>query len=77
MTPGLNAIGNAIGNATRVDASRVLPLFIKTRPQAVRGMSMFAQSMGAIRDSGEYMDAELMAARIAACAPPAGLEPAT
>jgi len=63
MTPGLNAVGNA----TRVEASRVLPLFIKTRPQAVRGMSMFAQSMGAIRDSGEYMDAELMAARIAAC----------
>ena len=53
--------------ADRVDARRVLPCFVKTRPQAVRGMSQFAQSMGNIRDSDEYIDAELMAARIAAC----------
>ncbi|MCF4114693.1 MULTISPECIES: phage portal protein [Dethiosulfovibrio] len=53
--------------AVRVDAGRVLPMFVKTRPQAVRGISQFAHVMGNIRDSGEYMDAELMAARIAAC----------
>ncbi len=53
--------------AVRVPAERVFPLFLKTRPQAVRGMSQFAHVMGNIKDSGEYMDAELMAARVAAC----------
>ncbi len=53
--------------AIRVPADHVFPLFMKTRPQAVRGMSQFAHVMGNIRDSGEYLDAELMAARVAAC----------
>ena len=51
----------------RISADRILHLFIKKRPQQVRGMSYFAPIMGRVRDMDEYLDAELMASRIAAC----------
>lgn len=56
------------GGATkRVPSWQVIHLFNKFRPRQVRGISEFAATMTAIKDLGEYMEAELVAARIAAC----------
>ncbi len=55
------------GKTKRIPAWQVMHLFQKTRPRQVRGMSEFAATMTAIKDLGEYMEAELVAARIAAC----------
>ena len=55
------------GKTKRVPANQVIHLFQKTRPRQTRGMSEFAATMNAIKDLGEYMEAELVAARIAAC----------
>jgi lambda family phage portal protein len=51
----------------RVPAERVIHIFSKNRPTQVRGISDLASSMDAIRDSGEYLEAERVKARIAAC----------
>lgn len=53
-------------NIVRVEASRAIHSFWKTRPQQLRGISGFAGSMERVRDIGEYIDAELKAARAAA-----------
>jgi lambda family phage portal protein len=50
----------------RVPAEHVLHSFDKTRFQQVRGISGIAGSMERVRDIGEYIDAELKAARVAA-----------
>ncbi|BBB91047.1 MAG TPA: phage portal protein [Methylomusa anaerophila] len=54
-------------NSIRVPAERVIHLFSKHRPTQVRGISELASSMDSIRDSGEYLEAERVKARIAAC----------
>lgn len=51
----------------RIKAERVIHLFNKIRPTQVRGISDLASSMDSIRDSGEYLEAERVKARIAAC----------
>lgn len=54
-------------NSKRVTADKVLHLFNKTRPSQVRGISELARVMQRIRDVGEYLEAEVVAQRIAAC----------
>lgn len=51
----------------RVEAQRVMHLFGKTRPTQVRGISQLARSMDRMRDTNEYLEAERVKARIAAC----------
>lgn len=51
----------------RVAADRVIHLFRKDRPSQVRGISELAIIMQRIRDTGEYLEAEVVAQRIAAC----------
>ncbi|MBP2665883.1 MAG: phage portal protein, lambda family [Firmicutes bacterium] len=53
--------------SVRVPADKVMHLFSKYRPTQVRGISELASSMDSIRDSGEYLEAERVKARIAAC----------
>lgn len=48
-------------------ADKVHHLFFKMRPQQVRGVSVFTSIISLIRDIGEYMDAKVIAAKIAAC----------
>jgi lambda family phage portal protein len=50
-----------------VPAKDVIHLFEKIRVNQVRGISELVQVMDAIRDTEDYLDAELTAARIAAC----------
>lgn len=49
------------------DAKNILHLFFKVRPQQIRGVSLFTSIIRRIRDVDEYMDAKVIAARIAAC----------
>jgi len=51
----------------RVEAERVIHLFGRRRPQQIRGVSELAGVLMRIRDAGEYIDSELVAARVAAC----------
>lgn len=53
--------------STFYDAKDVLHLFFKVRPQQIRGVSLFTSVIRRIRDVDEYMDAKVIAARIAAC----------
>ncbi len=55
------------GKSIRVPASDVIHLFNKKRPSQIHGLSELAIVMNRIRDTGEFIDAELVAARIAAC----------
>lgn len=50
----------------RLPADEVLHLFLRTRLTQVRGISELAPVMRRMRETGEYLDAELVAARIAA-----------
>jgi len=54
-------------NSKRVTADKVIHMFKKTRPSQVRGISEMARVMQRIRDVGEYLEAEVVAQRIAAC----------
>lgn len=56
-----------LSDSTRYDAKDILHLFFKMRPQQIRGVSVFASIIRRIRDVDEYMDAKVIAARIAAC----------
>ncbi len=58
---------NLLSSAERFDAKDVLHLYFKMRPQQVRGVSVFTSIIRRIRDVDEYMDAKVIAARIAAC----------
>jgi lambda family phage portal protein len=58
---------DATGRTQRVPAWQVMHLYNKFRPRQTRGISEFAHTMMAIKDLGEYMEAELVAARVAAC----------
>ncbi|MCM0759600.1 phage portal protein [Sporomusa sphaeroides DSM 2875] len=51
----------------RIQANEIIHLFPVTRSTQVRGMSALASSMESIRDTGEYLEAERVKARIAAC----------
>lgn len=51
----------------RIPAKDVIHMYPRHRPTQVRGVSPLASSMGAIRDAGEYLEAERVKARIAAC----------
>lgn len=53
--------------SVRIPEDRVVHLFSKTRPTQVRGISELASSMDSIRDAGEYLEAERVKARLAAC----------
>lgn len=55
------------GDSVRVDAQEVIHLWHRKRASQVHGVSELAAIMRRAKDSGEYLDAELMAARIAAC----------
>ncbi len=48
-------------------AENVHHLFFKVRPQQIRGVSLLTSIINLIRDIGEYMDAKVIAAKIAAC----------
>lgn len=61
-TPLYNA-----GNSIKVPADQIIHLFNKKRPSQIHGLSELAIVMNRIRDTGEFIDAELVAARIAAC----------
>lgn len=54
-------------SAERYPAKDILHLMFKSRPQQIRGISAFTSIMRRIRDVDEYMDAKVVAARIAAC----------
>jgi len=59
--------GLQIYGAKRVPADEVIHLFNKTRAQQVRGISELAQVLDTIKSTDDYKEAELIAARIAAC----------
>ena len=59
--------GYFAAKSIRIPAERMIHIFNKTRPTQVRGISELASSMDSIRDSGEYLEAERVKARIAAC----------
>nr|MDD4601464.1 phage portal protein [Negativicutes bacterium] len=59
--------GFSTHKSIRIEAQRVIHLFSKTRPTQVRGISQLARSMDRMRDTNEYLEAERVKARIAAC----------
>lgn len=56
-----------ITNSIRIEAQKVIHLFKKTRPAQVLGITEFAGVMKRIRDISDYVEAEIIAQRIAAC----------
>lgn len=50
----------------RVPADRVIHLYPKHRPTQVRGVSMLASTINRLKDTEEFLEADLVAARIAA-----------
>jgi lambda family phage portal protein len=56
-----------VGTSTPIKADRIIHLYSKIRPSQIRGVSELAQVMIRMRETGEYLDAELVAAKIAAC----------
>ena len=59
--------GLEILDPRRIPADQVIHLFHKTRVGQVRGIPEIVQVMEDIKDTDDYLDAELVAARIAAC----------
>lgn len=51
----------------RVERRNLIHLLVKRRGRQTRGVSAVAAVLQRIRDTGEWIDAELMASRIAAC----------
>lgn len=51
----------------QVPASQILHLWTKNHPDQIRGISDLAVSIKRIKDTDDYLDAETVAARIAAC----------
>jgi len=54
-------------DAIRVDAKKVMHLFKKRRPQQTRGISELHRIMTRLKETGRYLDAELLCREIAAC----------
>jgi lambda family phage portal protein len=59
--------GLTIYDPKRIPAEQVIHLYHKTRVGQVRGIPEIVQVMEDIKDTDDYLDAELVAARIAAC----------
>lgn len=55
------------GDSVRVDAQEVIHLYDRRRAAQIHGVSELAPIMQRVKDAKEFIDAELMAARIAAC----------
>lgn len=64
--PGDSVITSSSFKSTRIPASDVMHLLYKKRPSQKRGISEFASIIMDVFDSGEYTDATLTLARIAA-----------
>jgi len=45
----------------------MIHMYKKTRPTQIRGVSELARILNRVRDTGEFLDADLVAARVAAC----------
>jgi lambda family phage portal protein len=56
-----------VSNSIRIEAIRVIHLFKKNRPGQIMGVSEFASVMKPIKDISDYVEAEVVAQRIAAC----------
>lgn len=56
-----------VTNSIRIEAKRVIHLFKKNRPGQIMGVSEFASVMKPIKDISDYVEAEVVAQRIAAC----------
>ncbi len=59
--------GTIIYDSKRIPAEQIIHLFHKTRVGQVRGIPEIVQVIDDIKDTDDYKDAELVAARIAAC----------
>lgn len=59
--------GYVLYDPDRVPAEQVIHLWRRTQPDQIRGMSYLAPIIKRIKDTQDYLDAETMAARIAAC----------
>lgn len=53
--------------SVRVEADRVIHLYDKKRPSQIRGMCKLASSINRVNNVDEYLEAETVKARIAAC----------
>lgn len=51
----------------RVPAAQVIHLWTKNHPDQIRGMSDLTPIIKRVKDTGDYLDAETVAAKIAAC----------
>jgi lambda family phage portal protein len=51
----------------RIPAEQIIHMFGKTRPTQIRGVCELARILNRVRDTGEFLDADLVAARVAAC----------
>lgn len=59
--------GYVLYDPDRVPAQEVIHLWTRTQPDQIRGMSYLAPIIKRVKDTQDYLDAETMAARIAAC----------
>ncbi len=59
--------GYVVLDSERVPASQIIHLWTKNYPDQIRGISDLATSIKRIKDLDEYLDAETVAAKIAAC----------
>ena len=59
--------GYVLYDPDRVPASQVIHLWTRRQPDQIRGMSYLAPIIKRVKDTQDYLDAETMAARIAAC----------
>jgi len=59
--------GYILYDPDRVPAEQVIHLWRRSQPDQIRGMSYLAPIIKRIKDTQDYLDAETMAARIAAC----------
>lgn len=60
-------LGYTAYESEAIPANMMSHLFIKTSPTQIRGVTMFARVMDKIRQVDQYLDADLIAARAAAC----------
>lgn len=62
-----SADGYVLYDPDRIPAEQVIHLWSRTQPDQIRGMSYLTPIVKRIKDTQDYLDAETMAARIAAC----------
>ncbi len=56
-----------IQNEIRILSQDMIHLFLRTRPNQTRGVPILAPVISVLHDLGEYVEAELVSARVAAC----------